>query len=97
MSQDKPSWMDEEEGRAEELNQKGQTANHTAPQLVRERKRQAAPPRMQKALFIQEKYAQAFDDLVHKRKKIKGKKAPELAEEAILLLLKKYGEDYKNL
>lgn len=94
MPHNKPDWMNEEEQRAEDLVDTGQTANHEAPQLVRIKK---APPRMQKAFYIQEKYAEAFEDFVYKQKKQKGKKAPELAEEAIRMLLKKYGEDTKNL
>ena len=39
----------------------------------------------------------AFDLLVFKQKQAKGKKAPELAEEAIELLLKKYELDINNL
>ncbi len=85
---DKPSWMQQEEERAEDLKKTGQTSNNAAPKLVRQHK---APPRMQKAFYIQEKHATAFDDLVYAQKKAKGKKAPELAEEAIELLLKKYG------
>lgn len=86
--------MIEEEQRAAQLAVIGQTSNNNAPQLKRVAK---APPRMQKAFYIQEKFANAFDDLVHKQKKIKGKKAPDLAEEAIKMLLKKYGEDTNNL
>jgi hypothetical protein len=94
MEHQKPGWMNEEEERAEDLTERAETSNNTAPQLVRVRK---APPRMQKAFYIQEKYAEAFDDFVYKQRKKKGKKAPELAEEAIKMLLKKYGEDTKNL
>ncbi|NOR69626.1 MAG: hypothetical protein GQ532_08030 [Methylomarinum sp.] len=86
--------MEEEQQRAASLTEKNETAHNAAPQLVRIRK---APPRMQKAFYIQEKYAEAFDDFVYKQRKKKGKKAPELAEEAIKMLLKKYGEDTKSL
>jgi hypothetical protein len=94
MQHNKPDWMNEEEQRAEDLTEKEETSNNTAPQLVRVNK---APPRMQKAFYIQEKYAEAFNDFVYKQKKKKGKKAPELAEEAIKMLLNKYGEDTINL
>jgi len=53
--------------------------------------------RATKGFYIQEKYAMAFDRLVFNQKQAKGKKAPELAEEAIKILLKKYGEDVKSL
>ena len=94
--QPRPNWMDEEDKRSEELVTSGETVNENAPRLVKQRRR-ATPKRMQKALYIQESHASAFDGLVFKQKLAKGKKAPELAEEAIRLLLKKYGEDYKIL
>ena len=94
MQHNKPNWMNEEQDRAENLVDTGKTSNHEAPQLVRIKK---APPRMQKAFYIQEKYAEAFEDFVYKQKKKKGKKAPELAEEAIKMLLNKYGEDTTKL
>lgn len=96
MSQRRPAWMDQEEGRAEDLSKKGQTANSQAPKLVKA-SASKAPPRMQKALYIQKKFADAFDDLAYQQKKATGKKAPELAEEAITLLLKEYGVDPKTI
>ncbi len=83
----KPSWMDEEEGRADDLTETGKTANDDAPKLARVTR---APKRMQKAFYIQDQHAKAFERLVFDQKTIKGKKAPELAEEAIELLLEKY-------
>jgi hypothetical protein len=44
-----------------------------------------------KSIYIQESYSLAFDKLVFEQKIAKGKKAPQLMEEAIELLLKKYG------
>jgi len=90
----KPSWMNEEEDRAEVLAAAGQTTNHEAPRLVRVLKE---PARMQKAFYIQQKYAEAFDLLAFKQKKVKGSKAPALAEEALKMLLDKYGEETGNL
>lgn len=90
----KPAWMNQEEQRADELTENEQTSNDNAPKLVRVIK---APPRKQKAFYIQEKFSNAFDDLAHKQKKVKGKKATELAEEAIKMLLIKYGENTENL
>ena len=85
----KPAWMEEEQDRADNLKKSGNTANDTAPKLERVTR---APKRMQKAFYIQDKHAAAFEKLVFSQKTIKGKKAPELAEQAIELLLKKYGE-----
>lgn len=89
MANSKPAWMEEEQERAEDLKKTGATTNDSAPKLERVTR---APKRMQKALYIQNKHAQAFDKLVFDQKIIKGKKAPELAEEAIELLLKKYNQ-----
>jgi hypothetical protein len=94
MPQDKPDWMQEEEGRATQQATTGKTTNATAPQLVRVDK---APERKQKAFYIQPSYAEAFEDLALKQKRSGGKKATELAEEMIFDLLKKYGEDTTKL
>jgi hypothetical protein len=94
MSHKQPDWMNQEEQRADNLANIGQTSNNDAPQLVRVKRE---PPRKQKAFYIQEKYAVAFDDFAYKQKKAKGKRATELAEEAIKMLLDKYGEDTNNL
>lgn len=83
------SWMDEEDTNAEKKSIVTDLPNADAPRLVRAKKPNA-PPRATKGFFIQEKYSLAFDKLVFDQKLSKGKKAPELAEEAIELLLKKY-------
>ncbi|GAW87810.1 conserved hypothetical protein [Bathymodiolus platifrons methanotrophic gill symbiont] len=95
MGRNDASWMDEEDERAEQQVETGKRPNAEAPQLVR--KEAKAPTRSTKGFYIQEKYAMAFDKLVFSQKQVKGKKAPELAEEAIKTLLKKYGEDTKGL
>lgn len=84
----KPAWMDEEQGRGSDLAQTGKTANDTAPKLARVAR---APARKQKAFYIQDGHAEAFERLVFEQKRAGGAKAPELAEEAIEMLLKKYG------
>ena len=89
MSRNDISWMDEEEERAEVQAQRGKRPNAEAPQLVRRELK--APPRSTKGFYIQEVHSMAFDKLVFDQKQSKGKKAPELAEEAIELLLNKYG------
>ena len=83
----KPNWMEDENKRSDKVTKSGTTANDTAPKLARVTR---APKRMQKAFYIQDKHAQAFERLVFEQKTVKGKKAPELAEEAIEMLLKKY-------
>lgn len=84
------NWIDEENARASELAKTGSTANNNAPLLVKTTKK-AAPARHIKSIYIQDSYSLAFDKLVFQQKIAKGKKAPELMEEAIELLLKKYG------
>lgn len=84
----KPAWMTEEEERADKLTDTEATTNNTAPKLVKVNR---APARKQKAFYIQAQHADAFEDLAFKLKK-QGIKAPELAEQAIELLLKQHGE-----
>jgi len=83
------NWIDEENARASELAKTGATANNNAPVLVKNTKK-PAPVRHIKSIYIQDSYSLAFDKLVFEQKIAKGKKAPELVEEAIELLLKKY-------
>lgn len=84
------NWIDEENARASELAKTGATTNNNAPLLVKTTKK-PAPVRHIKSIYIQDSYSLAFDKLVFEQKIAKGKKAPELMEEAIELLLKKYG------
>lgn len=84
------SWMEEENKRAEQLTKTGKTNNSQAPKLVKSKKI-TAPERIRKGFFIQEKYVMAFDKLIFEQKMVKGKKGPELLEEALMLLFKKYG------
>ena len=84
------NWIDEENARASELAKTGTTANNNAPLLVKTTKK-PSPTRHIKSIYIQDSYSLAFDKLVFEQKIAKGKKAPELMEEAIELLLKKYG------
>jgi len=84
------NWIDEENARASELAKTGTTTNNNAPLLVKTTKK-PAPIRHIKSIYIQDSYSLAFDKLVFEQKIAKGKKAPQLMEEAIELLLKKYG------
>ncbi len=83
------NWIDEENARASELARTGNTTNNNAPLLVKNI-RKPAPVRHIKSIYIQDSYSLAFDKLVFQQKIAKGKKAPELMEEAIELLLRKY-------
>jgi len=86
------NWIDEENARASELAKTGTTTNNNAPLLVKTTKK-PAPVRHIKSIYIQDSYSLAFDKLVFEQKIAKGKKAPQLIEEAIELLLKKYGSN----
>ena len=83
------NWIDEENARASELAKTGATTNNNAPLLVRTTKKPALVRHI-KSIYIQDSYSLAFDKLVFEQKIAKGKKAPELMEEAIELLLHKY-------
>jgi hypothetical protein len=83
------NWIDEENARATELVKTGNTTNSRAPLLVKNPK-QPTPIRRIRSIYIQESHSLAFDKLVFEHKITKGKKAPELMEEAIELLIEKY-------
>lgn len=82
------NWIEEENERATELASTGKTTNSNAPSLIKLKKK--APTRLIKSIYVQEKHAIALDQLVFKQKMLKGKKSPELIEEAIELLMHKY-------
>jgi hypothetical protein len=86
-------WIKDENNRATDLAKTGETLNSKAPRLVSFKKR-ATPLRMVKSIYIQSLYSQAFDKLAFDQKLKKGKNAPELMEEAIELLLKKYKAEF---
>ena len=71
----------------------GGTSNNNAPRLIVSKKK-VTPARVVKNLYIQESHIRAFDKLVFSQKMLKGKNAPELAEEAIELLLKQYNAEF---
>jgi hypothetical protein len=87
------NWIEEENARAKELARTGETTNNNAPRLVVSKKKTTST-RVVKNLYIQESYIRAFDKLVFSQKLIKGRNAPELAEEAIELLIKNYNAEF---
>lgn len=87
------SWIEEENARAKDLASTGRTSNNNAPRLIVSKKK-VRPARVVKNLYIQESHIRAFDKLVFEQKMTKGKNAPELAEEAIELLLKQYNAEF---
>ena len=87
------SWIEEENARAKDLAKTGGTSNNNAPRLIVSKKK-VTPARVVKNLYIQESHIRAFDKLVFSQNMLKGKNAPELAEEAIELLLKQYNAEF---
>ena len=87
------NWIEEENARAKDLAKTGGTSNNNAPRLIVSKKK-VTPARVVKNLYIQESHIRAFDKLVFRQKMLKGKNAPELAEEAIELLLKQYNAEF---
>jgi len=87
------NWMEEENTRAVELANTGKTTNSNAPRLVMSKKK-ATLRRNVKSIYIQESHALALDKLAFSQKLQKGKTAPELIEEAIELLIKKYKAEF---
>jgi hypothetical protein len=83
------NWIEEENNRAIDLAKTGKTTNSNAMRFV-SLKKKALPPRIVKSIYIQKTHAQALDKLAFSEKLDNGKSAPELIEEAIELLLKKY-------
>ena len=83
------NWIDEENARATELVKTGNTTNSRAPLLIKNTK-QPTPIRRIRSIYIQDSHGLSFDKLVFEQKITKGKKAPELMEEAIELLIEKY-------
>ena len=89
------NWMEEENARATSLTKSGETTNNNAPRLVKATKK-PTPIRHIRSIYIQDSYGKEFDKLAFEQKMVKGKKAPDLMEEAIELLLKKYNEKFDN-
>lgn len=93
-TQDDDFWERLQSSERKECNEPGRAGfeENRAPQVERVRRE---PPRKQKAFYIQEWHSEAFEILAFKQKRTTGKRAPELAEEAIELLLEKYSDELK--
>ncbi|MBF0383019.1 MAG: hypothetical protein HQL69_18515 [Magnetococcales bacterium] len=87
-----PDWMKEENEKAQKQADNGGRANAKAPHLVKQKSKQKNEVivRSVKGLRIQKPLQMQFDELVFRQKQAGGMTGPELAEEAIRLLLKKY-------
>lgn len=89
-----PDWIDGEEQRAETLAKSGKKVNN--PSALKPKKRganQTTPPRTLKGFRIRADYQQQFDELAAREKHISGKKGPDLIEEALEMLFRKYDKN----
>ena len=84
--------LQQENTRSDEFTQSNDEVNNpTAPQPKSRRKSdKALLKRSRKVMYFRADYQQKFDELAAKTKHTEGKNGPELIEEAIELLLRKY-------
>ena len=87
-----PDWMQQENAKAKEQADNNGRTNAKAPHLIKHKptSKKATVVRSVKGLRIQKPLQMQFDELVFRAKQAGGKTGPELADEAIRLLLKKY-------
>lgn len=87
-----PAWLDGEAERAAELHKSGRKVNNpSAHKETRKAPNQdGTPPRTLKGFRIRQDYQQRYDVLVATVKHTEGKKGPELIEEALEMLFRKY-------
>ena len=88
-----PNWMEQENEKAKKQAGNGGRTNIKAPHLVKQKTKSKKEEivRSVKGLRIQKPLQRQFDELVFREKQAEGKTGPELADEAIRLLLKKHG------
>lgn len=77
-----PDWLDGEAERAAHLHDSGQKVNNPSATKM--------PPRTLKGFRIRQDYQQRYDILAATVKHTEGKKGPELIEEALEMLFRKY-------
>ena len=88
-----PNWMEQENEKAKKQADNDGRTNSKAPHLVKKKSKpeKEVVVRSVKGLRIQKPLQRQFDELVFREKQAEGKTGPELADEAIRLLLKKHG------
>ena len=88
-SHKEPSWLDGEDSRAVERLKSGQRVNNPSA-----RKKKAVDPKIPmrslKGFRIRGDFQQRFDELAAREKYLSGKKGPDLMEEALEMLFRKY-------
>ncbi len=86
-----PDWLNQEDKRAGRLSASGKVVSNPAAPKPRARDQKPQPiERSLKGFRLRVDYQQIFDSLVAEQKHITGSKGPDLIEEALLLLFKKY-------
>lgn len=89
-----PGWLKGEDERADELSKSEQAVNNPDANPPKRRKLKAVnedrPERTLKGFRIRIDYQQRFDTLVALEKYRSGKKGPDLVEEALKMLFRKY-------
>ena len=90
------NWMTKEQDRVNNKSpERNEQVNPGAPTLIRQVR---APQRRPITFYLQPAYHQALADLAHIERRVTGRRRqPELIEEAIKALLKKYGQDVSHL
>ena len=83
------NWMDEENARAINLSETGKTTNDKALR-IKSVSKEISTKRSIRSVYIKEFHQRMLDKLIFEQKMIGGKKAPDLLEEAIELMIKKY-------
>lgn len=79
-----PEWMKDDKSRG--------GADLGNPVTKRLMNRKPSPPRVSKTVFVQKKYIKAFNLMVLDQKEIRGPIGPELMEEALSYIVKKYAD-----
>ena len=83
------NWMDEENERAKNLSEAGKTTNDKAPR-IKSASKEISTKRSIRSVYIKKSHQHILDRLIFEQKMVGGKKAPDLLEEAIELIAKKY-------
>ena len=85
-----PDWLGVESKRADELYKSGKKVNNPSAQKANKPEIKVLPNRTLKGWRCRLDYQQRFDELAAREKHVSGKKGPDLIEEALELLFKKY-------
>ena len=85
-----PDWLNGEANRADKLHKSGQGVNNPSARKPKAANNEEKPPRSLKGFRLRNDYQQRFDELAAREKHQSGLKGPDLIEEALELLFRKY-------